>query len=312
MDETDVGILRELGRDQVGGWGRLDPRVSAGAIARRVGVARSTVSRRLQRWQESGFLLGFDLWPNPDLFEGVLAAGSVRVVEPTRKPGVVASLSEMDRVAGVLDHLGEWVGVGLVADGPGGLGRTARLLRDVKGVDEVETGPVFQPPETEVEMSPLDWRVLAAAREDPRGPVHEAADRAGVSTRTFRRRYGDAIRGNGVLLLLQLDFRRWAGGALTRFVLHLGPDRSRSAVGKRVEGALPASMFINNSLRPEPEQPWPVLDVVSHLDGLAVAADLRLDLLDLEGVQEVEVLFPRKLLTVSHWVRQRIQRRVGD
>lgn len=313
MDETDLAILRELARDQVGGWGRLDPRISASEIARHVDIARSTVSTRLERWDESGFLVGYKLAPNTGLFDAVHQAGSVRVDDPRRKPSVVESLSMMDAVAGLLDHVGTWVGFALVSQDKGGLDRAARLIGGIEGVDGVETGPAFQPPCCDATLSPLDWRILAAVREDPLGPDHEAADRAGVSARTFRRRYRRMVRQDAVMLMLELDFTAWTGGALSRFVVHLDAQASRSAAAKRVQATLPASMFINNSLRPDAEQPWPVLDAVAHLPSVAEAAGLERALLSLAGVEDVEVLFPCTLATVTHWVDARIDQELdGD
>ncbi len=310
MDETDLAILRELARDQVGGWGRLDPRVSASEIARHVNLARSTVSTRLKRWHETGLLVSHDLWPNPGLFDAVFTAGTVRVSQPRRKPAVLEGLTSVEGVAGILDHVGPWIGIALVGQRPAGLDRTERVIERLAGVDGTEMGPLFEPPRCPADLSELDWRIIAASKVEPLGPDHAAAERAGVSTRTYRRRYRQMIEENALMLVLQMDFRRWTGGALARFFIHLGSDADRRAVAEHVQDILPPSMFINASLRPEPEVPMPMLDTVTHLDSVSVADDHHRSLLEVDAIDDVEVLFPRRLITVSHWLEDRLDQRV--
>ncbi|HLB69283.1 MAG TPA: AsnC family transcriptional regulator [Thermoplasmata archaeon] len=51
MDELDLAILREVSRHRVLWWGSLDPRLSAGDIADRLGLDRTTVWSRLRSWE---------------------------------------------------------------------------------------------------------------------------------------------------------------------------------------------------------------------------------------------------------------------
>ena len=57
MDETDLNILKML---------RDNSRESLGKISEVLGISKATVSRRLSRIEQEGFITGYTIIPNPN------------------------------------------------------------------------------------------------------------------------------------------------------------------------------------------------------------------------------------------------------
>src|SRR5437588_8537561 len=97
-----------------------------------------------------------------------------------------------------MEHVGEWIGLAFVDDGPPAVARRMKLLARVPGVAEVQPHLVWTSRLPSVDPTPLQWRILKALREvaetrDAR--LGDLAKRVGVSPNTFRAHYDALVRG---------------------------------------------------------------------------------------------------------------------
>ncbi len=149
LDELDFHILRELIVGS-GAYLRSD-RVSLEAVARAVGVHRSTVADRIAKWG--------------------------RIV--------------VEGVEGVLAFDQGWVGIIFMADSPDALNRTEKLLSEILEADRttrmVDTA-VDYPDSRLVPLSPLDGKLLTALIRDSRQTPTVLAKKVHVTVRTVERR----------------------------------------------------------------------------------------------------------------------------
>lgn len=216
MDALDLGILRELARDQIVWFGRLDPRLSAAEIARRLHVDRATVSARLHAWERSGFLTGHAIVSSPLLFGARIAGGSLRVDDPVRKPPLLDDLGLVPGVLSAVDHVGPWTALLYAFETREGLERSRRLLARLPGVDEATPCVPFRAPEPEVEPTRLDWRIVRELSTAPRAPMGDVARKVGVSRKTFVRRLERLVEGRALWYLPLLDFTRYGKATIAR------------------------------------------------------------------------------------------------
>jgi DNA-binding Lrp family transcriptional regulator len=89
MDETDRGILRLLASDA---------RMSVAVMARRLGVARSTLQARLERLESSGIIAGYTLRLGEGARAGRIRASVLLTIEPRAQASVLARLRAVDAV----------------------------------------------------------------------------------------------------------------------------------------------------------------------------------------------------------------------
>jgi DNA-binding Lrp family transcriptional regulator len=309
VDGLDLGILRELSRDQVLWFGRLDPRISAAEIARRIHVDRGTVSARLRAWQRTGFLRGHEVVPSPLLFEAGFAGGSVLVDDITAKPRLLADLGLLPGVVGAVDHLGPWIALLYVFESPESLERSRQLLLRLPGVREATPCVPFRAPRPSVEPSALDWRILQALRSAPTSSLESTARTVGISAKTLARRLDRLIHGRAVWYLPLLDFTQYTKATVARFLVVIKPGHDPDSAADLLRRRIPGIAYLVNasaSVDAPPDTP-PMIDVGVHLASVGQGEDLQATILSMPAVQEVEVLFPRRFHMYPAWFDERIR-----
>lgn len=98
IDETDAQLIELLTQNA---------RLPVATLARKLGIARSTVQSRLDRLEASGRIAGYTLRPGPGGREP-LRATALLSVEPRASPGVLARLSSLPQVRRVHTTSGRW------------------------------------------------------------------------------------------------------------------------------------------------------------------------------------------------------------
>ncbi|MEA3198974.1 MAG: hypothetical protein QOE90_402 [Thermoplasmata archaeon] len=309
MDAVDLAILREMFRERVLFWGSLDPRVSTDAIARKVGVAGSTVRARLAAWHDAGFLARYDVLPNPALVGASLGAGNFRVADPRHKPQAFEDLALLEGTVSAQDNLGGWMTTTFLAHGPESLARRLKLLERLPGVAETLPCVPVRAPAPTMAPSPLDWRLLAALRHAPGASLGGVARELGVSTKTAARRYERLVAGRALWFVPELDFGRWRGAGLALLNLYLDPKTDSREVARAVRARLPDVLVLTDSA--DLFEGHAALAVLVHLGALADAEEAECAALEIGGVREVEVLFPRRFRSYGAWADEAIRAHVA-
>lgn len=309
MDDLDAGIFRELHRDRTFLWGGIDPRIGATELADRLDVDRTTVWSRLKAWEADGFLLGQEVVPNSKLFGAGIGGGAFRVDDPRNKDEVFASLELVDGVLTWLDQVGPWVLLGCARESAKSLERCTRLIGELPGVAEVAECLPFLPPESEIEPTARDWRIIAALREDPKRPLAEVAEEVGVSRRTLTRRYGQLLEAQAVWSFPTFDFSRYRGATLARFAVVLPPGADTAGLINRCRDELDGALWLDSldMAAPGHDYPYTWVDAFCHLSSAGETEPVQVWLMDQPDVEEVMTFFPRRWHMVADWFDERIE-----
>ncbi|NLZ31399.1 MAG: Lrp/AsnC family transcriptional regulator [Methanomicrobiales archaeon] len=96
MDEIDATILRELQRDG---------KMSMAALGSIVGVAPSTVYKRIEKLKKAGIIERFTIVTNPKCFEHTLTAFLNIRVDPDEKPDIEDFIQSHPDILGAYEVL---------------------------------------------------------------------------------------------------------------------------------------------------------------------------------------------------------------
>ncbi len=209
MDSLDVRILRSYYSDPA-----LSPivsnfRVSAAALAKRLGQDEDTVRHRLERMLGTGFVSVSRLMLNPRTWGGGHATVWFDVDSSAQKRDLVAGLGLIpgmthvtvfyDGLVACMDFEDETLLPGLV-----------ELVRRVGHAPEVFVA-LSAFPDVEIALSAHDWDLIRVLSADPRKPYRQVAAQVGLTSRTARTRLMRLIQGAVIFEWPSPNFRAVQG-----------------------------------------------------------------------------------------------------
>lgn len=233
MDRLDVAILRTLLLDSHGYPTRSEIRQSQASIARKLLVSKQTVKHRIDGYKSSGFLRGWALFPNPNLLGQGLAQARLEVLLPSSKKDVISKVRLVDGVWHVANHHGNALGVGLSYENEASLKNRLELVARICGSKRVSLGRIAFPP-CEYRFAPVDVRLIQAANGEPWQSIESIAKRAGVSTRTVKRRLDSMIDERAIFVSPNLDPTRLKGAIVTNLMVFFASRSVASAAEREV------------------------------------------------------------------------------
>ncbi|MEO8858898.1 MAG: Lrp/AsnC family transcriptional regulator [Burkholderiaceae bacterium] len=131
MDATDTQLIALL---------RKNARTSVAVLARKLGVARGTISNRIAKLEDSGVIVGYTVRLRPDAQPHEIKAWMGIAVEGNQTSKVIASLLGEPGVATLHDTNGRWdLLAELRASNLGELSQVLERIRLVRGIRTTET-----------------------------------------------------------------------------------------------------------------------------------------------------------------------------
>jgi DNA-binding Lrp family transcriptional regulator len=179
-----------------------NPRESFRAIARNLGIDELTVRERLQKLRSGGFLKGWRLFFNPNLF-GFVNRQLLVDVEGSRKDELIKDLSSMQNVFVIVEHIGPSMNVGLVAEDDKSMLEQVRQIQALVG--KLPPGFSIPFPPTNINLSSSDIEIIRALSTDPRKKYSVVAKDLKLSTRTVKRRLTRLIDGKAIFAFPTTD-----------------------------------------------------------------------------------------------------------
>ncbi len=131
MDSTDLALIGLL---------RGNARASVATLARKLGVARGTVTQRMRRLEDAGLIVGYTVRLRPDAEPQTIRAWMGIAVEGNEARAVIASLLGEPGVATLHDTNGRWdLLAELRAADLQELSRVLERIRLIRGISQSET-----------------------------------------------------------------------------------------------------------------------------------------------------------------------------
>jgi DNA-binding Lrp family transcriptional regulator len=238
MDDTDRKLLVLLD---------TNPRIHIQELAKRLGISRQAVHRRMRVLTEVGVI------------KGAIAGISIAYLDAV--PMAVSGLSKTASIEETLDRLGESEFTRRVVVAGGNYLYVVGFLRNISELDSyvefVKRAAEMPEPtvgiyclddglmpeysvdgsgkrkESYKELSPLDLKIIASLKDDARRPIAEIADMVGASAKTVRRHLADMISEGSLDMSVPMDS---ASGGDFFLIMHvnLRDGTNKREVGRRL------------------------------------------------------------------------------
>lgn len=283
MDAKDFRLLVALD---------ADARQSLHSLGRRVSLSAPAVRERLRRLEERGILQGYWVSIDPAIFgradvlvrfggewsrdeaAHVLDAPDVAWVA-WKLDGAMTVQLWPHEVTAAVDTLGRF------------LGRESSWL----GV-----GPTTRPRT----LSTLDWRVLDALIDAPRGSVDQLSFATGLSPKTVRKHVDGLIRDESIFVVPRLGSLTDAGEVVYHLLV------SGTVALPEVRRALGDSSLVHETAEP------PIKYLFCRADSLGDLTMRTQAVERLAGVSSVEVTLNREMLLGLRFVHRLVRERIGE
>jgi DNA-binding Lrp family transcriptional regulator len=315
VDDIDLDILRWMYPGGVFSFWGVDPRITPTEIASHVGLDRTAVWDRLRKWKREGFWNGYEVTLNLTTLGQEEVRVEIQVADSAEGSALLGKLEHVDGALWARACFGdtiternvEVVVVVLVGDDPAHLERRLRSLRQLAPTGVIG-GPFRDdsPPCTR-DLTPLDWRVIAAIVANPNASPSRVARLLGVTRKTLVRHHSSLIDSHAVFYVPKVDWARLGCVALELFCDDPeAVDRVRRAVEARFPHAIPWA------LRPRSEginAGWDnstcFVEIVPAHSPHEVQTIVR-DLSMIAGVRKVRPEYWGPERRFPRWVNQRI------
>ena len=174
MDELDVKILKLL-------W--EDGRMPLQEVAKKVGLSNTGVHKRLRSMKDREELNGFSIVLNSDkIFNSAVI--SIRARKKRRE--VIKILGELSGVMHIVSGIGGRYYSEIWYGDEYELKDKVNYIKRLTGAYRID---VYHHKKVEnLELSPLDWKILLVLKRDARRPFKEVAKEIGISSKTVAKR----------------------------------------------------------------------------------------------------------------------------
>jgi DNA-binding Lrp family transcriptional regulator len=304
VGSLDFAILAESSGEGPAGLG-FDPRRSPELIAHRLGLSAATVRRRLTQWRSRGFLLGYDVLPNPGLLGGWMAARIIDFPDPVSQKKAIESLSLIDGVFQIVPARTQLAAAYFV-DSESQAERRLRQLRAIEGATQVSPEMRYEFPPCSHRMTRPDWKLVLALRRHPEASVAELAASIGQSTRTTSRRF-DVLLDEGALIFDPiLEFSRFHQ-SLAALVATVAPRERREKIERQIRALYPQSAPGWGPTPPDLKGEtatvflWVTAPTAAELD------ELNAKVAHIPGVSEAHLWYGQSTVPVRPWLNERIE-----
>ncbi|MCI4373553.1 MAG: hypothetical protein L3K02_07935 [Thermoplasmata archaeon] len=319
MDATDLALVRGLYPNGIWvPWG-IDPRITVGQVGRQAGLGRTSVWSRIRHWKKSGFFRPYEIRPNYRLFGVALRRTDLHISDPVDAKNVMDELELVDGVTSAWVGFGdtdstesvERVSVSFVDDNRTAVDRRMRILRRLSTRRRVDGPYAYRVPTVARPPTPLDWRIMAMLRANPRASPSAVARMIGITTRTLVR-HRDALLDSQALWYFPLF--DWSLHPSVTLRLYWEEARGRAgllrAVEERFPLCLPMSLDDMGYRRPGKDG-QALLGVRVPAPSPDAVQEIMMDLAQIPGVVRVRSDFQGPWRYYSQWVELELAGRLA-
>jgi DNA-binding Lrp family transcriptional regulator len=305
LDELDFKIFKSVEfrpfGPSSGDLSRLNPWV----IAKKVGADGNTVKLRLDKMKKSGFIKYFQIYPNFRLLDVQGAAYLFQVRDVLEKNEVIEKCSLVDGVTEIHNFIGSSFCIDFTYSDSHGEGRRLELFRHLTRCESPERFYERVMPPVEIDLSPVDWKIIRSLRYHAFKPLSIVAKELGLSPKTVRRRF-DRMAQNNAIIIVPLVNPADIPNTITHVILlYPDPDR-REAVLSAALDAFKDSCFLARTSPPGNAM------ICLAARTLAETEENLIKARKLDGIRDAKLLILREITEYTQWIDSAIERKISQ
>jgi DNA-binding Lrp family transcriptional regulator len=308
MDGLDVRIIRAMGVRPYERRPKPLDALQPQRIAQVTGTSVNTVKERIARMTDAGVITGYGAFPNLSHLGLRAEAHYFQFPGDAEKEAAIAAVKRMDGMLELHDFLGRGLCADIAFHDDRDIKEKLAALRPHSGGIEVQRFYMREMPPVVRKLTPLDWRILAALRADPRAGPADLASVVGVSARTVKRHLSRMASEGSVFLVPLIDPSKADGLFIFELLVYLE------------EGTGPRPM---TALRSEFNQEHiyayvPATSKLGHFDMLLFARTssdveaIRRRAEGIPGVVRAEAWLFRAFIDLGRWIDPLIEQRARE
>ena len=208
---------------------------SSADLGKKLGLDKKTVSVRVRRMEESGFIKYYQATPNLALFGmHVVSLFRFQTLNLATKNAIVSHLHEVPRLVESNDYLGPFLAASIAGATREEARKGADYLASRYELGIVSLGSkIVKEPDSRTDN--LDWRVIKGLRYDARLSDRELAEGLSVTERMVGYRISKLLRSGAIRTKAVIDPQKQAGLLFYELELSIDPQR-RGAITRWLEG----------------------------------------------------------------------------
>ena len=218
MDSLDVKVCRELFHERTSPLLDPDFRRSYRSMARKLRVDEVTVRNRIKRFQQSGFLKGWQLIVNPGLLGVRFAQLWFDVRPPSAKDDLIRKLSLMHGVLAVSDSYGSSLALVMMYEGEISAKKEFELIASMSNAQNLVRANIPFP-ECAIELTHTDWKIIKVIQTDPRQSYSVISREVGMSQKTVKRRLQKMIEEKALFVIPSWNPKALDGAVIADLVV---------------------------------------------------------------------------------------------
>lgn len=188
MDEFDVRIFRALLTNTLSAPFSTNLKPSLREVARKLQIDDVTVRNRFKRFQEKGFLSGWKVFPNPNLFGYRMMNILVDIPSKSPKEDMIRKLKLVHGIFVILDYHGDSLGIVLFYESDQSLSRTVKLISRITNAENITQFRAFFRSEQTNRLTDTDWAIMRNIETDALKSHVQIAKELGFTARTVKNR----------------------------------------------------------------------------------------------------------------------------
>ena len=192
-----------------------------------------TVRNRIKRFQQSGFLKGYQLIVNPALLGVRLGQLWFDVRPPSGKEDLIRKLSLMHGVLAVSDSYGSSLSLIIMYGDEISAEKEFGLIAMMSNAQSLVRANIPFPG-CAIELTHTDWRIIKALHTDPRQSYSVISRKVGISQKTIKRRLQRMIEERALFVIPSWNPKALEGAIIADLVVFYANPGSKTDLDKRI------------------------------------------------------------------------------
>jgi DNA-binding Lrp family transcriptional regulator len=188
LDELDVRIFRALLTNTISAPFSTNLKPSLREVARKLQVDDVTVRNRFKRLQEKGFLSGWKVFPNPNLFGYRMMNILVDAPPNSPKEDMISKMKLIHGIFVILDYHGDSLGLVLFYESDQSLAKTIKLISRITNAENITQFRAHFRSEHTNRLTDTDWAIMRNMETDALKSHVQIAKELGFTARTVKNR----------------------------------------------------------------------------------------------------------------------------